>query len=74
MGQPGIIHHLMQINLPCITLLKMHPECELSCFSHVQLFVTLWTVAHQGSPVHRILQQEYWSGLLGLLQAIFQTH
>ena len=28
----------------------------LSCFSHVQLFVTLWTVALPGSSVHRILQ------------------
>ena len=56
MGQPDIIHHMMQINLRCITLLKMHPECKLSCFSHVQLFVTLWNVAHQGSPVHGILQ------------------
>ena len=29
--------------------------CELSCFSHVQLFATLWTIAHQ-APVHGILQ------------------
>ena len=56
MGQPDIIHHLMQINLCCITLLKMNPECELSCFSHVQLFVTLWTVDRQGSSVSGILQ------------------
>ena len=27
--------------------------CMLSCFSHVRLFVTLWTVAHQSM---RILQ------------------
>ena len=26
-------------------------------------FVTPWTVAHQISSVHGILQQEYWSGL-----------
>ena len=43
----------------------MH-ACVLSRFSHVQLFVTLWIVAHQalltmGSPRH-----EYWSGLLCL--------
>ena len=29
--------------------------CALSCFSHVQLFTTLWTVAHQ-APLHGILQ------------------
>ena len=28
----------------------------LSCFSHVQIFATLWTVAHPGSSVHGILQ------------------
>ena len=32
----------------------------LGCFSHVQLFATPWTVAHQ-SPLSR---QEYWNGLL----------
>ena len=40
--------------------------CMLRCFSHVQLFVTLWTVAHQesfGSSVHRFSRQEYCSGL-----------
>ena len=30
--------------------------CALSHFSHVQLFVTLWTVAHQDSSVHGMLQ------------------
>ena len=32
-----------------------HNICMLSCFSHVWLFVTLWTVAHQ-IPLSRILQ------------------
>ena len=37
--------------------------CVLSHFSHVRLFVTLWTVAHQ-SPLSRgFSRQEYWSGL-----------
>ena len=40
----------------------------LSCFSHVQLFATLWLVAHQGyvkpSPLSMgVSRQEYWSGL-----------
>ena len=35
----------------------------LSALSHVGLFVTLWTVAHQ-SPLSRVFsRQEYWSGL-----------
>ena len=33
--------------------------CALSRFSHVQLFVTLWTVACQ-APLSKL---EYWSGL-----------
>ena len=36
----------------------------LSRFSHVQLFVTLWTVACQSPLSMGILQAEYWSGLL----------
>ena len=35
----------------------------LSCFSHVQLCVTLWTVAHQASLSMRFSRKEYWSGI-----------
>ena len=35
----------------------------LSHFSHVQLFVTLWTIARQAHPSKRFSRQEYWSGL-----------
>ena len=31
--------------------------------SHVQLFVTLWTVAHQAPLSLGFSRQEYWSGL-----------
>ena len=31
---------------------------------HVQLFVTLWTVALQAPPSMGFPRQEYWSGLL----------
>ena len=37
--------------------------CMLSCFSNAQLFVTLWTVAHQASLSMGFSRQEYWSGL-----------
>ena len=37
--------------------------CVLSHFSHVQFFVTLWTVAHQAPLSMGFSRQEYWSGL-----------
>ena len=37
--------------------------CVLSCFSCVQLFVTLWTVAQQVPLSMGFSKQEYWSGL-----------
>ena len=35
----------------------------LSRFSHVQLFASPWTVAHQAPLSMRFSKQEYWSGL-----------
>ena len=34
-----------------------------SYFSHIQLFVTLWIVAHQAPLSVGFSRQEYWSGL-----------
>ena len=34
-----------------------------SCFSHVHLFATLWTVALQTALSVGFSRQEYWSGL-----------
>ena len=45
----------------------------VSRFSHVQLFVTLWTVAHQAPLSTGFSSQEYWSGCHSLLQGIFPT-
>ena len=36
-----------QCLLETITALLIGYACMLSCFGHIQLFVTLWTVAHQ---------------------------
>ena len=36
----------------------------LSCFSHVRLSVTLWTVARRAPLATEFSRQEYWSGLL----------
>ena len=38
-------------------------QCVLSCFSRVQLFATLWPVAHQAPLPMGFSSQEYWSGL-----------
>ena len=35
----------------------------LSCFSHVRLFATLWTIAHHAPLFMGFSKQEYWSGL-----------
>ena len=45
------------ISLSCVG------ACVLSLFSHVQLFTTLWTVAHQAPLSMGFSGQEYWSGL-----------
>ena len=37
--------------------------CRLSCFSRVQLFALLWTVACQAPLSMGFSRQEYWSGL-----------
>ena len=36
---------------------------NICVLSHVQLFVTPWTVAHQALPSIGFSRQEYWSGL-----------
>ena len=43
--------------------LNFLPVYVLSHFSHVQLFVTPWTVAHQAPLSMRFSRQEYWGGL-----------
>ena len=35
----------------------------LSCFNHIQLFLTLWTVVHHFPLSMGFFRQEYWSGL-----------
>ena len=42
-----------------IMLLK---RSTLSCLSYVQLFATLWNVAHKTPQSMRFSRQEYWSG------------
>ena len=35
----------------------------MKSLSHVQLFATAWSVAHQAPPSMEFSRQEYWSGL-----------
>ena len=46
----GVVHYTVHAHVP-------------SHFSHVQLFVTPWTVARQAPLSMEFSQQEYWSGL-----------
>ena len=41
----------------------VHTCCVLSRFSHVGLFETPWTKAHQAPLSMGFSSQEYWSGL-----------
>ena len=46
-----------------LSLVTVPSAYVLSHFSHVWLFVTLWTIAHQAPPSLGFSRQEYWSGL-----------
>ena len=37
-------------------------KVKVKSLSHVQLFATPWTVAHQAPPSKGFSRQEYWSG------------
>ena len=41
---------------------------QVKSLSHVRLFATPWTVAHQAPPSMGFSRQEYWIGLPFLLQ------
>ena len=44
--------------------------CELSCFSRVRLFATLWTIAYQAPLSTGFSRQEYLGGCCPLLQGL----
>ena len=48
----------MFVSISCIQCM-----CELSHLSQLQLFATLWTVAHQAPLSMEFSRQDYWSGL-----------
>ena len=65
-----IFYHFWGIFYRCINTFYVF---MLSCFSCVQLFVTLWTVAHQAPLSMGFSSQEYWSGLSFSPLGIFLT-
>ena len=44
-------------------LFNFYAECMLSCFTHVWLFVILWTIVHQAPLPMGFPTQEYWNGV-----------
>ena len=46
----------------------MQKTVKVNSLSHVRLFVTPWTVAHQAPPSMGFSRQEYWRGCHFLLQ------
>ena len=59
-GKDNIIHACTLLEPPSQSCFI---ECVLSYFSHVRLFVILWTVAHQATLSMGLSRQESWSGL-----------
>ena len=46
-----------------LLLLLLRLKLKLKSLSHVRLFVTPWTVAHQPPPFMEFSRQQHWSGL-----------
>ena len=60
------VHEILQRNgnrKSQVEILKDKCACVLSCFSHVQLFVTLCTITGQAPLFMGFSRQRYWSGL-----------
>ena len=53
------LHFILSSPFPSLQLLS---ACELSCFSHVQFFATLWILVCQASLSMGFSRQVYWSG------------
>ena len=54
---------LLTCNILAYQKVKAEFVCMRSNFSLVQLFATLWTVAHPAPQSMGFSSQEYWSGL-----------
>ena len=54
---------ILSLSCVCVCVCACVRARMLSCFSHVQLFATLWMVAHQASLSMGFASQVYWHGL-----------
>ena len=61
--QPSIASHSVSFSAQAFLLYYIVRMYVLSRFSPVQLFATLWTVAHQALLSMEFSRWEYWSGL-----------
>ena len=52
----------MDIKLPT-SVGSLKKKSEVKSLSHVSLFSTPWTVAHQAPPSMGFSRQKYWSGV-----------
>ena len=59
----GFLCHTLLLLFIFSLLLSLAPFVCSHSFSHSQLFVTPWTVAHQASTSMEFSRQEYWSSL-----------
>ena len=53
-------HHVVHLKIHTSNYINV---CVLSHFSHIQLFVSLWTAAHQAPLSTGFFRQEHWSRL-----------
>ena len=58
---------------PCLRAIETSHACILGCFSHIRLFATPWTVAHQALLSMGFSRQEHQSGLPFPPPGIFPT-
>ena len=56
-------HITFSVSIQLQWILRLLPCLVLSCFSHDQLCVILWTVACQAPLYMGFSRQKYWSGL-----------
>ena len=61
--KPKIWILLVLRQVPIAEACLLLPVHVISCFSHVWLFATLWTIARQAPLSLRFSREEYWSGL-----------
>ena len=60
---PCVACYILLWGCEYIWLINFHLIAEVKLLSHVWLFATPWTIAHQAPPSMRFSRQEYWSGL-----------